>query len=551
MTRHRKNYFIYLLMLLLFGGLIYVAIREGESFDGLHVTTATASARNAWNMFCSNITESLSGGLVMLLVQIVVVLFAVRVFSYLFRYIGQPGVIGEIVAGIVLGSSLLGYFFSEVFGWLFRPESLTNLELISQLGLILFMFVIGMELDFGVIRNKINETLAISHAGILVPFFLGIIASYWVYEEYASSQTAFLPFSLFIGISMSITAFPVLARIIQERNMTQTSVGILSIASAANDGVTAWCLLAVVIAVAKAGTVISALSAVGLTLLYLLVMFLLVRPFLCKVGEVYATSEVINKTFVSFIFLVLIVSATLTEFIGIHSLFGAFMAGVVMSPNIGFRKVMMEKVEDVALVFFLPLFFAYTGLHTEIGLIDTPQLWILCGLFILVAVLGKSEQARLMLWGSKGGVVDAPSGLLQRLKLNSYQMVGTLFREKTYNIIEEITYSVGIFVNRLEDHLPQRIAFLLGGECDRFLIPYLNMVLEAKEILFNSSAYLTDEWKKRMIERTETVWYDSLAQLRFEKDTLLVLSYEVSKKLAMEFPEVEEVPSLLIMKNGQ
>ena len=166
--------------------------------------------------------------------------------------INQPGVIGEIVAGIVLGPSLLGSLYPEFFGFLFQPDSLTNLELISQLGLVLFMFVIGMEVDFGVLKNKINETLVISHAGILVPFFLGMLASYWVYEEYASQQTAFLPFALFIGISMSITAFPVLARIIQERNMTRKPVGILTIASAANDDVTAWCLLAVVIAITKA-----------------------------------------------------------------------------------------------------------------------------------------------------------------------------------------------------------------------------------------------------------------------------------------------------------
>lgn len=251
------------------------------------------------------------------------------------------------------------------------------------------MFVIGMELDFGVIRKKINETLVISHAGILVPFFGGIVASYWVYEEYASDRTSFLPFALFIGISMSITAFPVLARIIQERNMTHTQVGTLSIASAANDDVTAWCLLAVVIAIAKAGTFLSALYAVGFTAAYILIMFYIVRPFLKKTGEVYATGEVINKTFVSFIFLILVVSSTITELIGIHALFGAFMAGVVMPSNIGFRKVMMEKVEDVALVFFLPLFFAYTGLHTEIGLIDTPQLWDICVLLIVVAVAGK------------------------------------------------------------------------------------------------------------------------------------------------------------------
>ena len=149
----------------------------------------------------------------------------------------------------------------------------------------------------------------ISHAGILVPFFLGILSSYWVYEEYAAAQTPFLPFALFIGISMSITAFPVLARIIQERNMTKTPLGTLTIASAANDDVTAWCLLAVVIAISKAGSFASALYSVGLAVVYIAVMFLVVRPFLKKVGEVYANREAINKTFVAFILLILIISS--------------------------------------------------------------------------------------------------------------------------------------------------------------------------------------------------------------------------------------------------
>ena len=168
-----------------------------------------------------------------------------------------------------------------------------------------------------------------------------------MYEEYAADQTPFLPFALFIGISMSITAFPVLARIIQERNMTKTPLGTLTIASAANDDVTAWCLLAVVIAISKAGSFASALYSVGLAVVYIAVMFLVVRPFLKKVGEVYANREVINKTFVAFILLILIISSCLTEIIGIHALFGAFMAGVVMPSNLGFRKVMMEKVEDI------------------------------------------------------------------------------------------------------------------------------------------------------------------------------------------------------------
>lgn len=433
MTRNKKNYLIYLCMLALFGLLIYGALKIGEKFD-LSTTSKVSSGENAFLIFGSVVKDNLGSAMAILLVQIIVVLFAVRLFSFLFKYIGQPGVIGEIVAGIVLGPSLLGYFFPEIFGFLFPPESLTNLELISQLGLILFMFVIGMELDFGVIRKKINETLVISHAGILVPFFLGIVASYWIYEKYAATHTSFLPFALFIGISMSITAFPVLARIVQERGLTQTPTGILSIASAANDDVTAWCLLAVVIAIAKAGTFISALYAVGFTVLYILLMFYVVRPFLRKVGSVYVTGEVISKTFVSFIFLILVISATLTEMIGIHALFGAFIAGVVMPSNIGFRKVMMEKVEDVALVFFLPLFFAYTGLHTEIGLIDTLELWLICGLFILVAVVGKfggcALAARLVGESWKNslivGTLMNTRGLMELVALNIGYEMGVL-----------------------------------------------------------------------------------------------------------------------------
>lgn len=387
--RVQKNYIIYVLMLIIFGGLIYAAIEAGSRFAHHTVGNVTTNDVSPFTLFTNFLMDNLHHPLTILLIQIIAVLLMVRLFGFLFNYIGQPGVIGEIVAGIVLGPSVLGFFFPDIFHFLFPASSLTNLELLSQVGLILFMFVIGMELDFSVLKNKINETLVISHAGILVPFFLGILSSYWIYEKYAASQTAFLPFSLFIGISMSITAFPVLARIIQERNMTKTPLGTLAIASAANDDVTAWCLLAIVIAIAKAGTFASALYGVGLTILYIVIMFTVVRPFLKKVGEVYANQEVINKTFVAFILLILIISSCTTEIIGIHALFGAFMAGAVMPSNLGFRKVMMEKVEDISLVFFLPLFFAFTGLRTQIGLINSPELWGVCALLITVAIAGK------------------------------------------------------------------------------------------------------------------------------------------------------------------
>ena len=463
MQRAKKNYLIYAVMLLLFGVLIYMAIEEGDRFSHHAVASSTVAEDTPFTMFCQFVTDNLHHPLSILLIQIIAVLLMVRLFGFLFKHIGQPGVIGEIVAGIVLGPSVLGYFFPDVFQALFPPESLTNLELLSQVGLVLFMFVIGMELDFSVLKNKINETLVISHAGILVPFFLGIVASYWIYEEYAAAQTAFLPFALFIGISMSITAFPVLARIIQERNMTKTSLGTLAIASAANDDVTAWCLLAVVIAIAKAGTFASALYAIGLTALYIIIMFMVVRPFLKKVGEVYANQEVINKTFVALILLILIISSTLTEIIGIHALFGAFMAGVVMPPSIGFRKVMMEKVEDIALVFFLPLFFAFTGLRTEIGLINSPALWGVCLLLITVAVAGKlggcAVAARLVgeSWKDRFtiGTLMNTRGLMELVALNIGYEMGVL--PPSIFVILVIMALVTTFMTTPLLHLVERI----------------------------------------------------------------------------------------------
>ncbi len=433
MEKKQKNYLIYLIILVLFGGLIYAAIRGGSHLFQVSASEV-ASGENAFEMFTSILQDNLNHPLSILLLQIIIVLFVVRVFTILFKWLRQPGVIGEIVAGIVIGPSVLGALYPEFFGFIFRPESLTNLELISQLGLVLFMFVIGMEVDFGTLKSRLNKTIVISHSGILLSFFLGILASFWIYEEYASHQTPFLPFSLFIGISMSITAFPVLARIIQERNMTRKPIGILTIASAANDDVTAWCLLAVVIAITKAGTLGGAMYTILLTLAYIVIMFAVVRPFLKKIGDVYSNKEVINKTFVGFIFLILTISSAITEALGIHALFGAFMAGVIMPSNFGFRKVMMEKVEDVALVFFLPLFFAFTGLRTQIGLINTPELWGVCLMLIAVAFFGKlggcSIAARLVGENWKDsltiGTLMTTRGLMELVALNIGYELGIL-----------------------------------------------------------------------------------------------------------------------------
>ena len=291
------------------------------------------------------------------------------------------------------------------------------------------MFVIGMELDLDIIRKKGSETLVISHASIVFPFLLGLGLAYFVYPEFG--EGAFLPFALFIGISVSITAFPVLARIVQERNLNKTQMGMLAIASAANNDITAWCLLAVIIAITKAGDVMSSLYTLLLTAIYIAFMVGLVRPFLKKLGEIYNNQEIINETFVAFIFLVLILSSYITEVLGIHALFGAFLAGVIMPVNINFRRVITEKVEDVALVLFLPLFFVFTGLRTEIGTLNTPHLWGVCALFIVVSIAGKLLGAALSArfvgesWKDSLsiGVLMNTRGLMELIVLNiGYEM---------------------------------------------------------------------------------------------------------------------------------
>ena len=389
MNKSTRNSYIYIIMIAVFSILIYISLKNGIELHKLSTGTYISVKDNFMGMFSHMFMNNLTAPLMTLLMQIIIILIFCRVFSSLFNLMGQPGVLGEIIAGIILGPSVLGNYFPETFNFIFSKGSLENVYLISQIGLILFMFVIGLEVDFKVLKNKFNETLVISHAGILVPFFLGIVSSYYIYTKYASQQTSFLAFALFIGISMSITAFPVLARIVQERNLANTQLGVLSIASAANDDVTAWCLLAIVIALTKSGTTESAFITVGLTLIYILFMFFCVRPFFKKISQIHANNEIFNRSLIGLIFLTLIISASITEIIGIHALFGGFIAGVVMPSNLGFRHIMMNKVEDVTLAFFLPLFFAYTGLNTNLLLINSWSMVGVCIMLIVIAIVGK------------------------------------------------------------------------------------------------------------------------------------------------------------------
>lgn len=393
MSKGGRSLIYYLVMLLVFGGLMYFIIKEGEARQIQEaVTVANESPhdlKEGFVVFKDLLMHHVESSIGILLLQIIVILITCRLFGWLFAKMQQPTVIGEIVAGIVLGPSVLGHVLPSVSAFLFPLDSLQNINMLSQFGLILFMFAIGMELNITEVRQKLKETILISHTSTIFPFFLGMVTAYFLYTKYAYESTPFLSFALFVSIALSITAFPVLARIIQEKGLTKTHLGTISLASAANGDITAWCLLAVVVAIAQAGSMLSAIYNIGFSFIYLLLMFAVVRPFLRMIGHIYHNKEVVDKGLVAFMFLLLIVSSYLTEILGLHALFGAFVAGVVMPDNVKFRKIMTEKVEDVSLALFLPLFFVSTGLRTEIGLLNSPDLWYMCGIFILVAIIGK------------------------------------------------------------------------------------------------------------------------------------------------------------------
>ena len=388
--KKKLGLFFYIVIVAVFGTVIYSIVMQGHALEKARgpLWQAVLPA-NHFTVFTEAFHHNLIHPLPVLLLQIIVIVVVARLFGFLFSKIKQPAVIGEIVAGIVLGPSLLGLLFPQLSHFLFPAASLGNLKFMSQVGLILFMFVIGMELDTGIIGKQAYGAVIISHASIIIPYALGMSLAFFLYREFASETVSFLSFALFMGIAMSITAFPVLARIIQGKGLTKTNLGALAITCAAADDITAWCILAAVIAIVKAGSPASALFTITIALCYVLVMLFAVKPLLKKLGNIYAKSESVKRPVMAFVFMILLLSAYCTEVIGIHALFGAFLAGVIMPAELDFRKMVIDKIEDVSVVLLLPLFFVFTGLRTQIGLLGNTHLWAVCGWITLTAVTGK------------------------------------------------------------------------------------------------------------------------------------------------------------------
>jgi Kef-type K+ transport system membrane component KefB len=347
-----------------------------------------------------------------------------RVLSKLFTYIGQPPVIGEVVAGICLGPSLLGWIAPGVSAYLLPASVAPSLSVISQLGIILYMFLVGLEMNAGRLQERAHATVATSHASIIAPFLLGAGLALGLYPRLSSSDVPFTSFALFMGIAMSITAFPVLARILTDRRMQRTQLGVISLGCAATDYVTAWCLLAFVVGVAQA-RVDGAIVVAALTAAYVGFVFLVVRPVARRFVARYEKTR-LTQGAMAMVLVALLLSAVATEFIGVHAIFGAFLLGAVIPHDSAIARAITAKLEDLVTVLLLPAFFAFAGMRTQIGLVSGLENWLICGLIILVATAGKFGgsclAARLtgLNWreAAQLGVLMNTRGLMELIVLN-------------------------------------------------------------------------------------------------------------------------------------
>jgi Kef-type K+ transport system membrane component KefB len=321
------------------------------------------------------------------LLALVSIMLLGRWLGKLFLYLGQPRVIGEMVAGIALGPSLLGRVWPEATEFILPKDVAPALGIIAQLGVILYMFMVGLELNAEPLKSRAHATIAISHASIVTPFLMGAVLALWLYLPLAPPHQSFTSFALFMGVAMSITAFPVLARILTDRGIDKTELGVVALSCAAIDDVTAWCLLAFVVGVAQA-KVNGAVQTVLLAVAYIALMLLVVRPLMVRYFGDEAHKHPPQRMAV-WVLVALLLSALAAEWIGIHAIFGAFLLGGIIPHDSDVARDFRKKLEDIVKILLLPAFFAYTGMRTEIGLVSGWQAWTICGVIILVATVGK------------------------------------------------------------------------------------------------------------------------------------------------------------------
>jgi len=367
-----------------------------------------------------------------LILSVGTILLAARFLGWIFQLIGQPKVVGEMTAGIMLGPSLLGRFFPGIFAYVFPASSIPAIEVLSQLGMLLFMFVVGLEVDLKRIVKQRATVVLISNFSILLPLALGAALAKVLYSQFAGTNVSFLTFALFMGTAMAVTAFPVLARILKERNLLGTELGTMAISRAAIDDISAWLLLAVLTAIVHSAQDWRHFAVT----LFFLAAFVAVMMFLVRraVLSLESRKQDAGVGLISSLILMMLAASWTTERLGVHALFGAFVAGLIVPKQEPMIGEVVERIESLSLALLLPLFFALTGLRTRIDLLTGSLMWGYAAALIAVAVFGKLAGAALaakasgMNWKDSFGlgVLMNTRGLVELVILNAGLDLGIL-----------------------------------------------------------------------------------------------------------------------------
>jgi Kef-type K+ transport system membrane component KefB len=366
-----------------------------------------------------------AGGIAGLMAALVVIIVAALAVGRLFRSLQQPPVIGEMLAGILLGPSVLGRAAPDLVSAVFPAGVTAQLRVLADLGIVLYMFVVGVRLDTRKLGREAGRTFNIAQASIVVPFIAGVALSIWFYPSMAGPGVGRGVFAMFMGLALSVTAFPVLARILHDRGLDETPLGQRAMACAAFGDVIAWCLLALTVAMAQARAA-AALPTIGLTAAYVALMLVVVRPVVRRACRRLDESKRVPVGVIVLAVSGALASALLTELIGVHALFGAFLLGALVPRDSLLGTELLRRLEDVVVVVLLPGFFALVGLRTQIGLVHGVEMWVLCGVVILAAfaakIGGTAVVARLAGLGGRDaaslGVLMNARGLMELIVLN-------------------------------------------------------------------------------------------------------------------------------------
>ena len=358
------------------------------------------------------------------LLILLIIAIAAQICGRLFAYLGQPVVIGEIISGIILGPSLFGKLFPELSHAILPPNAIQFIGPFAQVGIIFYMFVVGLEVDLKSLKSGGRAIVAIAYGGIVIPFLLGIALALLLFKHVGDPSKDMKSFSLFFGMSLSITAFPVLARILEDTKLTQTYVGKIAIACAAVGDATAWCMLAAIVSIVKSeGHVFVPLL---LTFLFTIIMFTAVRWLFDKFYKWHDRTKNSNENALPILLAGAMISAVATESFGIHAIFGAFIFGLILPHDSKLTVFTTERVQGILKVLFVPAFFAYTGLRTEISLVSGVEDWMICALIILTATAGKFGGSSLIAralgfkWREAGAIGSLMNsrGLVELIVLN-------------------------------------------------------------------------------------------------------------------------------------